>query len=269
MSTGIYDMPFSEYLKIDAVNKSTLEWMAKSPAHYRWHLENPRQSTPDMNFGGALDQELFGHDDTREYVVSPYKDFRTNAAKSWRDDVLANGNVIITAEAMERVIACAESLREHRNAGKILGLGEYQKTVIWQHQETGLLCKARPDIVVPQLGVIADVKKTGTGADQPSVSRTIAKFNYHAQAAFYLDGMNSLGPPGNTAYHAFVFIFVEDTEPHGIGVYALNNDDIIQGRKEYESWLAQLAECRKTDSWPSYDDAVREIRLPRWARDEE
>jgi len=64
----------------------------------------------------------------------------------------------------------------------------------------------------------------------------------------------------------FVFIAIEKTAPHAIGVYSLDEESIAIGRAQNEAAYRLLAQCRERNEWPAYDPAVQIISLPTWAK---
>ncbi len=68
---------------------------------------------------------------------------------------------------------------------KIQGLAE--QSYWWKHRETGLQCKCRCDYVIDDM--VIDLKTTGEGGASPDkFTKTIVNFQYHMQAAHYLQG---------------------------------------------------------------------------------
>ena len=72
-----------KYEDIDAVNKSTLWEMRKSPLHY-WHLthDTPREDTKAMQLGRAVHAAILTPTAyKRDFAVTPDIDRRTKAGK--------------------------------------------------------------------------------------------------------------------------------------------------------------------------------------------
>lgn len=69
----------------------------------------------------------------------------------------------------------------------------------WNDEETGELCRIRPDKWLNEHNVIVDVKKV---ADMDRFARHIEEFRYHVQDAMYREGaMRVTGQP-----HGFSFL---------------------------------------------------------------
>ena len=72
-----------DYNSVDAVNKSTLWEMRKSPLHY-WHLmhDTPREDTAAMKFGRAAHAAILTPAAyKKDFAIMPNIDRRTKAGK--------------------------------------------------------------------------------------------------------------------------------------------------------------------------------------------
>jgi hypothetical protein len=88
------------------------------------------------------------------------------------------------------------------------------------------------------------------------------RYGYHAQLAFYLDGLRATG----IAIDADpAIICVESVPPHDVVVYALNEIVIDQGRQMYRRLLARVKECTERGEWPGIEPGVRALEFPAWA----
>jgi exodeoxyribonuclease VIII len=124
------------------------------------------------------------------------------------------------------------------------------------------MMRGRPDALGDNL--IVDLK-TAQDASPDAFARTAANFGYHAQAAYYLDGLRNLGYCDEQA--VFLFVVVEKTPPFGVAVYALDDDAIEAGRAQYEDAWSTYRSCRASNNWPSYPGSqkIETLSLPRWA----
>ena len=97
---------------------------------------------------------------------------------------------------------------------------------------TGILCRCRPDFWRED-DIIVDVKTT-EDASPEEFSRSLAKWRYHVQAPFYMDGIElatGRRPKG------FVFLVVEKKPPYAVAAYTLDPESIELGRSEYRADL--------------------------------
>lgn len=130
----------------------------------------------------------------------------------------------------------------------------------WIDPETGLLCRVRPDLHRPDLKIIIDLKTTAS-AMRRDFQTSIAKYGYHAQEAFYTDGMSALGQQVD----GFIFIAVEKKDPFCIAVYELEPTAVDRGRERIRQALKIYSECKASNNWPGYSEGVQALDIPRWA----
>ena len=65
-------IPNKEYRAMDGVSSSDLKKMAKSPAHFRYWKDNPKEDTPSLLFGRAVHKYILEKDDFyKEFAVAP------------------------------------------------------------------------------------------------------------------------------------------------------------------------------------------------------
>ena len=97
----------------------------------------------------------------------------------------------------------------------------------------------------------------------------MANFNYHIQAAFYLDILQSLGINATR----FIFVAVEKSAPYLIGFYELDAQSLELGRSEYLELLQKYKFYQERGFYPSYESIdeltgavsfLKQISLPRY-----
>ncbi len=261
LEPGIYhDMPFAEYLQIDAVNNSILKILAnKSPAHAKWEMDHPRESTEAMNKGSqlhtlVLEEELFQN----HYAVIPKVDRRFKQGKAdWANFEQENeGRELVTDVEHAALCQMRDNLLNHPAAGVYFREGKPEEVIVWIDPRTGLICKARIDYL--RGAVLCDLKST-KDANPVAFSKDIANFQYDQQAAFYHDGFAELmgGPL------SFVFVAAEKTPPFAVACYEAHELLIESGRMAYRPALDMYGRCSKADIWPAYPEPEM-INVPDW-----
>lgn len=269
LQPGIYpadSLTNSAYHAAHGISNSGLKLIAeKSPFHY-WAKylsphRKPSSGTRAQFVGTAvhaatLEPRLFA----QQYVVNPYDDRRGNRYKDLVRDHA--GKAIITQGEADAIAGMHASLFGHPMAGALLrDVAHTELSLFVVDPDTGMLCKARPDLITAS-GIVADVKKC-QDASPDGFSRACFNYGYFQQDAFYSDVYElAFGQPPK----AFVFIAVEEEYPHSVGVYCLEPEDSQRGRIQYRHALERYAECVRTDRWPSYSDKIESLALPEWAR---
>ncbi len=178
----------------------------------------------------------------------------------------AAGKMILAADELEKAKAIRDSVMSHPKAGALFssGSGQAELSVYWTDRETGILCRCRPDFFRND-GVVVDLK-TALDASLDGFERSVEKWRYHVQAAFYLDGIRAARAAGAdiTEPQGFIFVAVEKTAPFAVGVYHIDAQAIEIGRRKYREDLTKYAECVSTGKWPAYSDKIESISLPAW-----
>ena len=247
------------YSEINAVNHSTLKAMAISPRHYQCALTTPRKDTDAMRLGRLMHAMVF--EPTEIDGRWAIWDGGRRAGKEWEAWQVANtGKEIIKApedwEAAERVAAAIEQCPA---AAGYLREGKSEHTITWTDQRTGVDCKGRVDWITSDSSTIVDLK-TCRSVTKRDIQRAIAGMSYHAQAAFYLDGALA---------SRFVWIFVEQHQPHDVVVVRASEDWIAAGRALYQGWLDRLVQCQRAGEWPGVADGEIDVEVPAWALGED
>ncbi|BAO20632.1 hypothetical protein [Pseudomonas phage PPpW-3] len=168
---------------------------------------------------------------------------------------------ILNPDQWAQVHAMRESVMEHPAASRLLTSvpGKAEVSFYWTDAKTGELCRMRPDWLRED-DLIVDLKTT-EDASPEGFARSIAKFRYDVQDAFYSDGFEAVTgrrPKG------FVFIAVEKKPPYAVGVYVLDAESKELGRAQYRKNLDSLAECVKSNNWPGYGEKIVKVALPAW-----
>ena len=267
---GIHqDMPFAEYLAIDAVNCSLLKKVAQSPAHARWSMENPMEPSPALVIGDAVHAlVLEPHRFAEQYAEALDRPKRSKADKeAWEEWYAANPNVTpLKPDEYAQVFAMSNSVLEHETAAELLnGAGHNELTMVWEDEASGALCKGRADRVTTFEGGTAIVDlKTTVDASPEGFAKSVARFGYDMQAAWYTEGANAI----EKADRRFLFICVEKTAPYGVTVQELDAQDVALGAKLNRILLRRWIECANEGVFTAYPRGVIRQRVPAWRRSE-
>ncbi len=262
--SGISEQVYHEP-RLGVASKSALDQVERSPAHYRAWLDGTRSETSAaLEFGRAmhcaiLEPERFAE----QYVVEPdFGDCRKTANKAARDAWRLEhaGAVTIEDEQMTSIRGIVSSLKSHELASKLLAGGESEVTLSWEDQATRLPCKGRVDYFIRDLGIAVDVKST-EDASPEAFRRSIARYGYHRQDAFYRGGFRALGVP----LKHFAFVVVEKSAPFATAVYMLDAEAVASGEQSVARNMITLAGCVRRDEWPGYPTEIQTLSLPPWA----
>jgi hypothetical protein len=260
--TGIFD-GFSavEYRSFPAANKSGLDLINKSPAHYMAEKLNPSEPTAAMVFGSTFhDALLLPSEFSKRYVAAPKFDKRTKEGKAGFEAFQTEnaGKTLVDPSELESMQGMIAAIKAHPEAAKHVESGTSELSCFWKDVEFDVLCKCRPDLLLDG-GTIVDIKTTNDASFR-EFQKSVSNFRYHVQAAWYLDGISRFH-----AVDSFVIVAVEKKPPYAVATYMLDEATIDKGREEYRKNLATYAECMKSGQWPAYPNDLQVMNLPSWA----
>ncbi|WP_445505045.1 PD-(D/E)XK nuclease-like domain-containing protein [Microvirga sp. G4-2] len=264
MQPGIYDISNEAYHSGPGISKSGL-WTIwnQTPAHYYAGLQEQTDTSDDAkDFGSAahaaiLEPEVF----EEKFFCGPDVRRNTNVWKDAAAYAAQHGKTILKPSDYAAVERLRDQAAKHPILRALTTDADLEQSAYWIDEETGELCRVRPDAYSRKHKLIGDLKTTTSAAHDKWIRRAV-DFGYHVQEPFYSDGW-SLAGGGDV--DGFVFVVVERDPPHLFAVYELDPDSVEEGRQIYRAALKIYADCRKTNSWPGYADTVQEMRLPKWA----
>jgi exodeoxyribonuclease VIII len=166
---------------------------------------------------------------------------------------------VLSAAEFRKLELMRDSVMAHPIARQLMEMdGPIEQSHFWHDEETGELCRCRPDKSIPALDCIVDVKTTAD-ASKHAFGRSIQEYRYYVQDPFYCDGYAKTVAP----CQQFLFLTVSTTRDRArypVHIYSLPEIQREIGRGEYRQDLRVYAECRATSQW----DGVEEASLPDW-----
>ena len=261
-------LPEDTYHGYHAASKSGLDKLVKSPAHYRWAIDNPTPPTHFMTIGSAIDCLIFtpADFDQRFIVEGPEwaprsKNYRaTNDYKDWKKKVAGTREVLRAGE-LESVQRMRDAIHTHPLARVLLEDSIPQPSAFWIDDTTGEPCKARADAYNPAHRMLVDLKKVQDAAPH-SFARSATDRRYHVQAAYYLHGFRQCGLDAAN----FLFLVIEEAPPHGVNVVEIapDSEEMARGEELWQRDLLRYHECIQSGEWPSYPVHVHQLAMSRW-----
>ncbi len=260
---GVYDITNEEYHSAEGISRSRLMLLDKSPYHF-WYqmysgLAAKDDPTPSMNIGGAfhtmlLEPELFN----KEFAVAPKIDRRTAKGKEdFHTFTTENaGKILLTDDQFGKVNKMVELVRQHEIVTTLLDEAQFEKSIFWTDQETGLQFKARPDVWSTKM--IVDLKTTADASDN-SFMRSAYKYGYYLQAGMAFEACKAIGKP----FEMFVILAIEKEEPHVPSVFMMDDEALQFGIDQFQKYKRVLKSCFDSNKWPGYP--VQELSIPKYA----
>jgi hypothetical protein len=289
MKPGIYDISNEEYHASPGISRSGIMEFKKTPSHY-WHKYiNPDyisdHSSPAVILGQALHTYVLEPEKFKDQYVVKYsesgklekipllkevgreaydlakknheleKQKREAAESEFYKNSL--GKEIIDIDDFKKIEAMARALEKHEQAHGLIKDAQYEKSIYWHDPDTGILCKARPDIL--HQNMVCDLKST-LNASMREFQRSINSYGYHLQAGMIHEGLkHALG----IEIWNFIFIAIEKEEPYAIAVYPLDEVAIAHGIVDFKNTLMRFKNCLDDNYWPGY--LTQMISLPTYA----
>lgn len=270
---GIYQgVPMDQYLRWDAIGSSDLEHIHRSPAYahfWKTHDEEVDDDRGARSWGTALHMLCLEprRFDQAVGILPPEHDGRTKEGKALKAQLETEREVVIKHAAAEEVRRAAARVRAHRSAGALLASsGPTEVSVVVRDPVTGLLCKCRPDKLIPSKGVLLDWKSTRMPS-QRAFTKQAFDLGYDRKISFYLWQLNllrELGPAPE--YSIGAIVSVQNDEPYETCVYAVRGETLEVAQVSWRKDLARWAECKESGAYPGFDEDVKILDLPDWAK---
>lgn len=249
-----------EYNQIKAVRNSELGNIERSWAHYKLGTKR----TEAMIFGSAFHMYVLEEPTFWEnFVVAPQYDGRTKEGKEIKkqlDEIAAAGTKeILRSDDFDTICKMKDSLLKHPMAKNILHRSENEGA--YTAEIDGVLCKAKLDL--ENRGEFFDLKST-EDASPAEFRKTIGKYHYHRQAAFYSDIATANGIP----FSSFNLVAVEKKEPFLVCVHTIGEASMMAGRsgpKGYKKILKKFKfHTENPSAYEGYEPIFHPAEAPEW-----
>jgi exodeoxyribonuclease VIII len=259
MYAGVLDMPFAEYLALDAWGSGSLRAMRRGPpARVLWERTAERPETDATILGTAVHCALLTPDlYEQQYAIKPEgMSFASKEGKAWRDDPVRAGRTLLSADVGAKVEAIVDALLNKQGVAASLDNATAREgTLLWDCSVTGEACKARPDWMAGKY--IYDLKVSRHAGSGYLALRTFSEGWQH-QLAHYRTGAIELGLPiiGGR------LVVVDPAPPHFVYTLEVKQDALDLLEIENIQTLKMLRECRVSNKWPSTPDQWVKVEPP-------
>ena len=253
-------MSNEEYHAHPALGSSSLKQLLKSP--YKFFQGIKINQTKAMVIGSTVHKLVLEPQDfDKEFIVCPKFDLRTNNGKFAKAqfEEMSEGKTIIDEVDFEVAKSCAKALLTQAKPFLSNGVAEMS----FFAELDGVEVKCRPDYLIKELGIVADVKVV-EDASPDAFTKSVANFGYYLQSALYKYVLGQNGIEVNK----FLFIAVEKSEPNMIGIYELSHVAEEFGLNEARRAI-ELYKRPDDFSKPLYknakeNSAIQTLELPTW-----
>lgn len=263
---GIFDGISNEaYHASPAISKSGLwEIYSKTPAHYRF---GEREASAAFDFGTAVHSAILEPNTFEARTLRGPVDRRGNKWTDAQAEATNTGKLLLTAGDYDDVLEVRDIVHADAWLNKIITGGQplVEQSAFWNEQvgDDVIYCRARPDLIRADLGLMLDLKTTADASSR-AFAKSAADYGYHAQEAFYTRGWQAAG---GCQIDATVFLAIEKKKPFAYQVFELKPSAVAEGAAIMNRALETYATCQRESVWPSYsrDTGVIELDLPRWS----
>lgn len=240
----------AQYHAGPGISKSGLDYISQDPAMYQWRLNAPvdDDKTMTLDIGTAIHTLLLEpHLYDGQFVVAPDVDRRTKEGKAVYAEFVqkTEGKIILTYEEDRKLRIMRESVLAHPAARWLLEApGQAESSIFWEDEETGELCRVRPDRMLDE-PILIDVK---TCSELKRFRWSVNEYRYHVQDAMYCDGYKQ--HYGITPDFVFIVVATSiDCGRYPVGVYELDEFKKDEGWNLYRRDLEIYHQCHSDDSW--------------------
>lgn len=253
----------AEYERLPGLNWSKLKHMARSPAHYRAALQAEEQDTDALRLGRAI--HMAALEPERFHRECVHWSGGVRRGKDWEAFQVAAGvREILKADEWEQCERIRDAVHAHPIARSMLRNGQAECSATWEVDVDGVPVQARGRLDYARGGLLVDLKTT-RDASPEAFGRDAFRLMYHAQLAWYADGLQvatGIAP-------AVKLIAVEKQAPYCVQVYDMQPETFRSGKELYMRLLRTLADCQARNVWPGYSETELPLLLPPWARIEQ
>lgn len=221
-------------------------------------FKNPSEKkSAEMDFGAIVHTMALGKGAL--FSVSPYDDYRTNIAKAWRDETIAEGRIPIKADKFADADKIASVIRSR--VVQLLDGEPYETEVpfFWLEGETW--CRGMADIWCESKLTAIDPKITGRVGKMARAH--IVNQGWDIQAAWYRRGLEKILPQ-HAGRIRFVNLLVKPDAPFTSRAIMLNEAFRQSAEAECERGLRIFQRCMATGEWPGYGDEIELLDAPSW-----
>lgn len=231
----IIDIDDPGYFRLKSIDQSQLKQFLKNPADWAYHrLNDDHKPTDAMKFGTAFHAYLLG---TSDVVSLPEgESFRSKDNQKCRDEQLEAGNIIVSYNDMQLLKRMKEGIEqtslmpEYPDYMEIIEQGTKEQCIEWKDRQTGLMLKAKPDLIPVGTDYLVDLK-TAQKADAESFAKEVINYGYHIQTVFYRAAVAACKPDafdrGSKAPSTMQFWVFEKSDACDWQPFSISDDNPI------------------------------------------
>lgn len=259
-----------DYLKVDAVNWSTLKHFFKSPAHVKAYMDTPPRDTKATTLGTLQHMALLEPEKLKDECIAapdfgPLRKTDTTTSEEGKANKLAKldfyeqnkGKNIIPAADYEKLIGMSQAVYANKECSTLLKSIEItEMPIFWD--DNGVKCKGLVDMYSKK-GIIIDLKTT-EDCRYHIFQKKAVQYGYFGQATYYLRGAEKAGLKADH----FIWIVVETVAPYAVQIFTLPDLAKIAFNNVIDAFLLRYSTCKQLDKWPPYSTEIQSLEVPEY-----
>jgi PDDEXK-like uncharacterized protein DUF3799 len=271
---GFFALDDQTYRSAGGLSQSVLKRAMRSPQATRrpW----PKSKAMDVGILVHLllfEPELFPSSHVVRPATYPSKDgekrWNMNATycKEWMEEAEKKELPVLSAEDSQTVVNAAESFASDPFGEQLMRAGHKEVAAFARDLETGLMLKARLDVLLEAKDGsiwIADAKTTADGSPD-EFGKTAWRMRYAIQNAFYchiVSLLTGLRWDDENPKVRMIYATIETEEPHLIDYHQFSQLDLVAATYEWREAAAALVEAQAQNDFVKFNT----VKLPRWER---
>lgn len=267
---GIYNnLSNDEYHADPAISRTGMMMFDQSPYKYWANYLNPsrpsKEMTPAMTFGKAFHEFILEPEEFKKHFApEPPKVLLKNVGREQYEaykkhcaELEATNKIILSDDEYLTLLKMRDALMNNSAAKELIEGAVYESSYFWKDEHSGLMLKARPDILHENM--IVDLK-TCADASPRAFQYAIADGGYHVQGAIIRDGVHELQ---GRLINNVINIAIEKKYPYSIGIYLIDEYALEAGQAKYKQICLDMKESINSQTFGDY--GIQTLGLPKWA----
>lgn len=291
MDNGIYtDISIQDYhANKTHISSTGIKLVKKSLALWKWMQTHPQETKLHWDFGNAFEVALLDKSNFEKFVAilqthawiakanegreKPYAS--PKLSKIYQEELLkfekknADRYQIpdVGPQSFEYLEYMLESCHKDAVIQKLISNTEYQVSLFWTDEQTGINLKTRPDICKRKKNVIVNLKTITDGSPQ-EFSRELANYDYPLQAAIEIRGCIESGLMPSV--DNYFWLVVEKVPPFNATLYEFEYGDRQYSFDELDFLLQKIQRASEENKYPGYGDraaneyGILTAQIPLW-----
>lgn len=243
------------------LNASSLKELLKSPAHFEYYMNNPKEETASMKFGTAIHTALLEPEEfKKDYVClkkamlpNPDKDMRNAQNKEFKANFDADneGKIIFTETEWNKINTMIKNVMKLPLAEKLLEEATFEPEASYYFKlpEYGWKGKIRVDYRSKVLPIFMDVK-TSKDTSINGFRKEWGNYDYALQIAYYytyLSQFEDIDPQD------IYILAVGNTPPYLSALFHITEEELEYGMQLMNVALNRLKVCEELGYFPGVE----------------